>query len=126
MEVNNVISLTNIYTQDWTEAEIDRIYEETIQSIKLALTVTKVKHDYDPSLHGLLRSGFVAYMIRVAIERFYLCKIKFFIKKDGETEDPIEALNMFMAILMKSADNAREEYEVKRHTTYHTPELNDV
>jgi len=117
MEVNNVISLTNIYTQDWTEAEIDRIYEETIQSIKLALTVTKVKHDYDPSLHGLLRSGFVAYMIRVAIERFYLY---------GETEDPIEALNMFMAILMKSADNAREEYEVKRHTTYHTPELNDV
>jgi len=34
MELNNLISLCNIFTPDWTEAEIDRIYEECIQSIK--------------------------------------------------------------------------------------------
>jgi hypothetical protein len=73
MELNNMISLCNIFTPDWSEAEIDRIYDECIQSIKLTLKNVTVKHDYDPMQHGLLRCGFVSYMARIAIERFYKC-----------------------------------------------------
>lgn len=46
------------------------------------------------------------------------------IKLDGETNDPIEALNMFMAILMKSVENARQDYEILRVERYQTVMVN--
>jgi hypothetical protein len=47
------------------------------------------------------------------------------IKLDGETNDPIEALNMFMAILMKSVENARQDYEILRVERYQTVMVNE-
>jgi hypothetical protein len=48
------------------------------------------------------------------------------IKLDGETNDPIEALNMFMAILMKSVENARQDYEILRVERYQTGMVNGL
>jgi hypothetical protein len=48
------------------------------------------------------------------------------IKLDGETNDPIEALNMFMAILMKSVENARQDYEILRVERYQTVMVNGL
>jgi len=56
-------------------------------------------------------------MARIAIERFYIY---------GETDDPIDALNMFMAILMKSVENAREDYDGKRNKYYQTKEMSEI
>lgn len=74
-----MINLCKIFNPGWTESEIDRIFEENMQVIIAVIDEDELKCDYDPSQHGQLRSGFIAYQSRIALERFYLCKDYFLI-----------------------------------------------
>ena len=113
MEMNTLMQKSGVLNSEFSEKNCDKIYKLVVQ--KMVTVLNKETIEGKELKKYLFRGGFVSYLARIALERYYYGK-KIWLKigqKNGNIT-PEKAIDMFMDRFLDAAENCRDVYEVKR------------